>query len=289
MSGDVCWKLKSCTRSDLKRRRAALKQHGRGKDAKMAEDVRRKDEDLEERYKILLEEQRGVMPGVLDAVGPGGRATRTVYMPSAIPESTREGLGMKDVADREVVCRKELAISCVLKLREVCRILGAVLQSKIKNDRGQEQNTRANQSIESTKRVRDCLIADYNRHRRALIKLGAVSELSTDFRELKVEDCFRRTTTTAGNSRYRDGTLWTQGTGTGALEEGAEDEEAGAGIRSGVVASVRFGTSQSRRRALTRGKPRGVLKQRRAVKEDGWIWEREVEGQTDDGWSEERE
>ncbi len=225
-----------------------------------------------------------------------------VYLPSQIRPEVRRRLGLEVVAEKESECRKQLAVSCIHKIQEVVRNMGAMTSFKIAQDRRQDQNTRARTHLKAYYRIRDTLIQDYNRHRRALLNLGAIAENSLDFRELTLKDTYRKSTAMkrgVGDSHHRDGGLWSMGGGsTGYAETAGSENTAGAP----QLPPVDFGTDDMRRMPSPRkrkrqdndegddekGKAKGKANGKIAH-EDGWIWTRALQGEKEDEWELERE
>ena len=90
-----------------------------------------------------------------------------------------------------------------MKLMDVARI------KKASTARGQDANTRANAKIAVLEDRRDFTIAEYNRVRRKLLKLG--DDYVGGFPAMSLSDLYRKSTVdgrNVGDSKRTDGKFW---------------------------------------------------------------------------------
>jgi hypothetical protein len=90
-----------------------------------------------------------------------------------------------------------------------------VHRDKLKQARGQDQNTRALATIHSLDAKRDKLIADYTYARCAMTRLRAASKTESRFPPLSIKDTERHSVVdrrALGDSRRREGRIWSAAT-----------------------------------------------------------------------------
>ncbi|KAJ3738532.1 hypothetical protein EV360DRAFT_58115 [Lentinula raphanica] len=104
----------------------------------------------------------------------------------------------------------EIALGDLVRLLQTTvKTLSAAYERKYKYARGQDANTRANESIRTIENKRNMLIADYNLFRRKLDALDSLDHAK--WPSMTIHDTFRKPTEkrrSPGDSRVMDGSLW---------------------------------------------------------------------------------
>lgn len=141
---------------------------------------------------------------------------RVLLLPSSLGHESIKASALpalQELAALEGNLRKAQAYEEILKVREAVKDFDSAVREKRKNARRQEPNAVANECIDELRRIRDEHIDAYNSARQALISLGIIKtntaptvEISTStndmyFPSLSVNDCFRETKRSVGDSR----------------------------------------------------------------------------------------
>ncbi|KAL0563058.1 hypothetical protein V5O48_019020, partial [Marasmius crinis-equi] len=135
-------------------------------------------------------------------------------LPSDMTKDERIAYGAAQLAIQEVTLRTSHAYEIISLLQSTSRKMEILLLYKDQNVSTEKMRTRFGSSIQGVIDTRSRLLAIYNHNRRALVKLGAIQEDDLDIPTLSAEDTERKDVSRkrrAGDSKRRDGPLWTLG------------------------------------------------------------------------------
>jgi hypothetical protein len=136
-----------------------------------------------------------------------------LMVPSSMNEHIRQALDFQALVSIELMLRKGQAYDALVKLRLALRIWNAHYGFKIREVRGQDQNTRAQQVLKNRREDVDTAAATYRRARVALVHLG-IPEDDVIFRPLLDTELYMKNTNKPaelGDNRREDPWFWYAG------------------------------------------------------------------------------
>jgi hypothetical protein len=184
------------------------------------------EKEIDENRSVLLERtetwrayQQRFMPTVIARVLSSplrDPENETLYLPSDFTASEREELLLVKIADEEANLREGQAFDIILQLRSVVKHLAAIRGLKMKNAKGQKENTRAFTKIARAQFICDHVLETYTCARAALESLKCLDDETTRRRyPVLTQDSLQRKSTTdkkaRGETYHTDGGLWTSG------------------------------------------------------------------------------
>ena len=134
-------------------------------------------------------------------------------LPSSLNEHTRQALNLQAFVNVELLLWKGQAYDALDKLRSSIRIWTLNFEFKIKEVRGQEQNTRAQRLLNSIRDKIGTVAAMYRRARAALVQLG-MPEDDVVFQPLLDNKLYMKNTSKPaqlGDNRREDPWFWYTG------------------------------------------------------------------------------
>jgi hypothetical protein len=163
-------------------------------------------------------QQRDIMPQVRNHISSriansGSLFEEQLFLPSAFDAGQRSKFSLEALAAIESSLCEGAAFDAINHVRQQVKALDTLLVHKRVHCRGQDQMTRANAQITWITSRRQLWINHYNTNQKAIISLGLVQS-ARSFPPLSVDDTFRNPTTSKqalGDSRHKDGALWTAG------------------------------------------------------------------------------
>ncbi|KAJ3776407.1 hypothetical protein FB446DRAFT_842401 [Lentinula raphanica] len=157
-----------------------------------------------------------------------------LQLPSSFSAAERREHHLVDLGSKQAQMLEFALGDLVHLLQTTVKTLSAAYERKYKYARGQDANTRANESIRAIENKRNILIADYNLFRQTLDALDSLD--GEKWPLMNVHDTFRKPTEkrrSPGDSRVLDGSLWRMTT-------------AGhSGARSQVTGGLIFGDTEN--------------------------------------------
>lgn len=138
-----------------------------------------------------------------------------LYLPSYFPLEVRAELDLQTLGKEEVQLREAEVFECIAQLRHTSKRLSAMLSSKKKNTRGQNDSGRAMTARKSVEKGQEVLLKIYGSARHALLSLSSdLISKAKQFPVLTEEDLIRKSTTDKrqlGDSHRFEGRVWTAG------------------------------------------------------------------------------
>jgi hypothetical protein len=135
--------------------------------------------------------------------------TMPLRLPSDLPMNEIRKLGFLSLLQREVDLRHGQLCTIILQCRTTVKLMDVARVKKASTARGQDANTRANAKIAVLEDRRDFTIAEYNRVRRKLLRLG--DDYLGGFPAMTIADLYRKSTVdgrNVGDSKRTDGKFW---------------------------------------------------------------------------------
>ena len=136
-----------------------------------------------------------------------------LMLPSSLNEHMLRALNLQALVNVELILRKGQAHDALDKLRSSIRVWTLNFEFKIKEVRGQEQNTRAQRLLNSIREKIDAVADTYRRARAALVRLG-MPEDDVVFRPLLDNELYMKNTgkpAQLGDNRREDPWFWYTG------------------------------------------------------------------------------
>ncbi|KAJ8507719.1 hypothetical protein ONZ45_g9943 [Pleurotus djamor] len=224
----------------------------------------------------------------------------TLFLPSDFcTTDARREVGLVELGLEEAKLWEGVACDSLEQVRNAVRTATALRDKKVKNDRGQDANTRSNACIKDTERQHDFYIALYNHARNCIILLHDITDpnlhlphlphLTLNDTSLKSREKGR----ILGDSRRTDGRVFSI-TGNRlpqqdmsfpdeGVDEEIEESEQVEEIDSPMLLDTAptAGTQTTRRKSGPRPKARKesgkkisvALSNEKAMKSAGWIWD----------------
>ncbi|KAF8135240.1 hypothetical protein K438DRAFT_1640334, partial [Mycena galopus ATCC 62051] len=179
-------------------------------------------------------------------------------LPSELTSTERLELKVEAFSTTEADLREGTAFEAINLVKVTAKALLNLRDRKKKNDSGVYKNTISQKQINDTEQRRDLHIASYMASRDTLIKLGRTSG-EDDFPALEDKDTFMKSRTLRrqlGDSRFADGTVWTQA----SISAGGQRHIPAASTSAGSVAGPSSAAATQPTVSTT------------APRKEGWIW-----------------
>lgn len=203
-------------------------------------------EDLRERLVEVLKDFREQQIIVMARVPPEYLVHSTpeaqwaedfsLGVPSDFSEDHRLRYGLSNLAQQEARLRESQISTTIVNLKFTVNRLLALLHYKSSSVETERLRSRTAKSIMKVVATRDVQLATYNEYRKVLIALHVNTDITSVYPPLTPYDTFKKDPNRkrrVGDSRRREGTLWTVGEASKRLAEAELKDDLPVGL--GVV------------------------------------------------------
>ncbi|KAJ3816710.1 hypothetical protein F5880DRAFT_1512414, partial [Lentinula raphanica] len=221
---------------------------------------------LQKALKELRSRRAEIMPSISTiamgyAVKQDAMEEEKLFLPSDFSPADRIQYNLSAIAREEVLLREAQADEEITKVKTVAKAIDSILQFRSKEIRTQDAKTRSERDVATTFVRRDRHITAYNHARRALINLGVIDPTAEEspYPLLKPEDTHRHNVNIKrrlGDSKRREGLLWTVGAASDLLAKTEPNEELLVGLDQDLVPIPLVTPTQMTQRASAPAGPR---------------------------------
>lgn len=246
-----------CNRADINESVAVLRHFYTERDELHIEELRDRLTQVLKEFRMHQAVVMADLPPELFAHNLSDRGPEdfSLGLPSNLSVNERCKYGLAALADQEVRLREAQLHSTISSLKHTVNRLLSLLNYKDKNVDSEKLRTRTGKSIMKAIIARDIGIVAYNEYRQALISLQALKDSSSMYPHLAASDTFKKDVNhkrRVGDSKRREGILWTVGEAHKRLAETELGEDLPTGIcgHAGKV-ELRTATQLTKRQRMS--------------------------------------